>query len=222
MKKYFATHYTKYESIMTEYYPNSTLNYESIEVKNVIVTIFKIIEVIKKIEKKHIKCIENNTSELLYTLDNFLITLPIFRSKVVYLLLRNIVECTLNSWILSIYNKEFSSFRESKEFIKDKSIYIENKKLFDNLFQNYAEFSSIIHFNGSYHSHDFLRKRIELECNGEDWNKINSSLNFVLKSLLLLLRKDEDKFPTNYKILLQDILSKNEYDIIVNTNKKSK
>ncbi|MBM6628539.1 hypothetical protein JTF04_02505 [Mammaliicoccus vitulinus] len=220
MKKYFVTHYIKYERMMKDYYPYSTLNYESVEVKNVIGTIFKIIEVIKKVEKKHIKNIEKNTSELLYTLDNFLITLPIFRKKVVYLLLRNIVECTVNSWILSFYNDEFSSFRESKEFIKDKSIYNENKNIFDSLFQSYTEFSSIIHFNGSYHSHDFLSKRIELECKGEDWNKINSSLNFVLISLLLLLRKDENKFSTNYKILLQDVLSKNEYNIIVNTNIK--
>lgn len=216
MKKYFNTHYSKYESIMKEHYPNSTLNYEQIEVKNVTGTIFKIREVIKKVDKKYIRRIEKDTSELLYTLDNFLITLPIFRKKVVYLLLRNIVECTVNCWVLSIDTSEFSSFRERKEFIKSISIYNENKNLFDNLFNHYSEFSNIIHFNGTYHNHEFLSKRIELECKEEDWKKINSSLNFVLKCLLLLLRQDENKFSTQFKILLQDILSEKEYNLIVN------
>lgn len=126
----------------------------------------------------------------------------------------------MNSWILSIHNNEFSSFRENKEFIKNTSVYNENKDLFDSLFQYYTDFSGIIHFNASYRTDDFLNKRIELECNGKDWKKINSSLIIVLKSLLMLLRKDENKFSTQYKILLQDILSQNEYNIIINTNIK--
>lgn len=217
MKKYFKQYYEQYEKIMKEYYPKSTIDFKERKVESVIVTIFKIKEVIEKVEEKHKEYIEENISELLYTLDNFLITLPIFRKKVVYLLLRNIVECVVNSWTLRVQGNIFSSFRENKELIKTKSIYNENKNLFDNLFNYYADFSSMIHFNGSYHDSDFLSNRIELECSNEDWKKINSSLTIILKSLLLLLRKDENKFNTPFKILLQDILSQNEYKMIINT-----
>lgn len=81
MKKYFATDYEKYTKIMKKHYPQSTLNYEKNEIENVIITTFKIKEIIKKVEDKHIKHIKENTYELMYTLDNFLITLPIFRKK---------------------------------------------------------------------------------------------------------------------------------------------
>ncbi|EGQ3207495.1 hypothetical protein [Staphylococcus pseudintermedius] len=217
MKKYFATDYEKYTKIMKKHYPQSTLNYEKNEIENVIITTFKIKEIIKKVEDKHIKHIKENTYELMYTLDNFLITLPIFRKKVVYLLLRNVVESIVNSWVLSIHDKKFSSFRENKEAIKNTAIYNGSKNLFDNLFNYYAEFSRIIHFSGAYVDDDFLNNRIKLECSDGDWKKINRSLIIILKSLLNLLREDENKFSTQYKVLLQDILSKNEYDIIVNT-----
>lgn len=48
MKKYFATDYEKYTKIMKKHYPQSTLNYEKNEIENVIITTFKIKEIIKK------------------------------------------------------------------------------------------------------------------------------------------------------------------------------
>lgn len=216
MKKYFEEDYKKYKNIMMDYYPKTTMNFEQYEVENVIVTIFKIREVIKNVEEKHIKHIKKNIPELMYTLDNFLITLPIFRKKVVYLLLRNIVECVVNSWMLNIKGDKFSSFRDNKDFIKNTIIYNENKKMFDSLFNYFADFSSIIHFNESYHDNDFLSNRIALECSKEDWKKIKNSVAIFLKSLLILLREDENKMNTSYKILLQDVLSQNEYNLVVN------
>ena len=215
MKKILQPIYEDYSNLMMKNFPESDLEFSNENVENIFVYIYKMIEIIKKTGNILSTDFDQLHPEILYTLDNLLISLPIFKKKMTYLLLRNLVEAVIKSTILELKANYVESFRDNKEIIKKHHFYDNNKHDLDVLFNKYSELSSLIHFSGEKYEINFLSHKLKLECSNSDFNIINSTLRSLLNILITLLSKQENQYPTSLKIYLQDILSNKEYSKII-------
>lgn len=215
MKKILEPIYENYSNLMKENFPKSELDFSNINVKTTFTYTYKMLEIIKKVGSTNDTKFDELHSEILYTLDNLLISLPVFKKKVTYLLLRNLVEAIIKSTILELDGKYSESFRDNKEFLKSHPFYNTYKYDLDNLYNKYRDLSSRIHFSGDKYEITFLSNKLELECSNSDFTFMNETLQSILNILFTLLSKPENQYNTGLKIYLQDILSSKEYSKII-------